>query len=75
MDNWKIIFSPAKPFEVYLAKNCLEAEGIETILHNELAGQLYGNAADKTTLLVREQDIAQGTKILIDSGYIKTDPE
>lgn len=71
MDNWKIIFNSTTPFEVDFAKNYLESEGIETVLQNELAAQIYGNAADKAKLLVKEKDLEQATKILIERGYIK----
>lgn len=74
MNDWKIVFSASKPFEVNLAKNFLESEGIETILQNELASQLYGNAVDKVKLLVKEKDVEQATKILIERDYIKTEP-
>ena len=73
MDNWKIIMSSgaATPFEVYLAKNYLESEGIETQLQNELAAQIYSNAVDEAKLLVKENDLEQGIQILTKGGYIK----
>ena len=71
MDSWKIVFSSTDPFEVNLAKNYLESEGIETILQNVLAAQIYASVIDKPKLLVREKDLEQGTKILITGGYIK----
>lgn len=70
MDDWKIIYSSPKPFEVNLARNFLESEGIETTLQNEIASQLYGNAADKVKLLVREKDVEAATSILIEREYI-----
>lgn len=72
MNNWKILFSSRTPFEVNLARNYLESEGIETILQNELASQIYSNAVDETKLLVKETDLEKGIKILIRGGYIKT---
>lgn len=72
MNSWKVVYSPAKPFEVNLAKNYLESEGIETVLQNELASQIYGNLADKAVLLVKEKDFEQATKILTERGYIKS---
>ncbi len=71
MDSWKIAFSSTNPFEVNLAKNYLESEGIETILQNELAAQIYSSVVDKPKLLVREKDIEQAIKILIEGAYIK----
>jgi len=71
MDSWKIVFSPANQFETNLAKNYLESEGIETILQNELAAQIYGSWIDKPKLLVKEKDIEQAIKILIKGAFIK----
>lgn len=68
MDNWKIILSSANAFDIYPAKNYLESEGIETLLQNELAAQMYSGAADKIKLLVKEKDVAEGTRILIHGG-------
>ena len=71
MDSWKIVFSSADPFEVNLAKSYLESEGIETILQNELAAQIYAGVIDKPKLLVREKDIEQAIKTLIKGAFIK----
>lgn len=71
MDSWKIVFSSTDPFEVNLAKNYLESEGIETILQNELAAQVYASVMDKPKLLVREKNLEQAVKILIQGAYIK----
>lgn len=73
MDNWKIIMrsDSAAPFDVYLAKSYLESEGIATLLQNELAAQVYSGAVDNAKLLVKESDLEQGIKILIEGGYIQ----
>ena len=71
MDSWKIVFSSTNPFEVNLAKNYLESDGIETILQNELAAQIYSGVGDNPKLLVREKDLEQAIKILIKGAYIK----
>ncbi|MGF7229944.1 DUF2007 domain-containing protein [Arachidicoccus sp.] len=71
MDSWKIVFSSSTPLEVNLASNYLESEGIETLLQNELASQIYANIVDKVKLLVKEKDLEPATKILIERGYIK----
>ena len=71
MDSWKIVFSSANPFKVSLAKNYLESEGIETILQNELAAQIYSSVLDKSKLLVREKDVERAIKILREGAYIK----
>ena len=73
MDKWKIVFSSGTLYEVELARNYLESEGIETTLQNQLAAQIYGNAADRTKLLIKEKDVERGVKILIERGYLKTD--
>jgi hypothetical protein len=71
MDSWKIVFSSTDPFEVNLAKNYLESEGIKTILQNELAAQVYASVMDKPKLLVRQEYLEQAVKILIQGAYIK----
>lgn len=72
MDNWKIIMtaSPTAPFDIQLAKNYLESEGIETLLQNELAAQVYSNAVDEAKLLVKENDAERAIDILVKGGYI-----
>lgn len=64
MDSWKIVFISPNIFEVNLAKNYLESEGVQAILQNELAAQLYGGIIDKPKLLVREEDMEQAVNIL-----------
>lgn len=71
MDNWKIIFRSAFPLEAQLAKSYLESEGIETLIQNETAAQIYSNAVDEPKLLVKESDVEAGIKILTEGGYIK----
>lgn len=71
MESWQIVFSSTDPFEVNLAKNYLESEGIEVILQNELAAQIYASVIDQPKLLVREKDLEQAIKILIKGAYIK----
>lgn len=75
MENWKIVFSSTIPFEVNLAGNYLESEGIETQLQNELSSQINSIVVDKTKLLVKEKDLERGTEILINRGYIKIEPK
>lgn len=74
MADWEIIFSSRKPMEVSFAKNFLESEGIQTLLQNELASQLYGYQVDQVKLLVQKKDIEQAIEKLKKSGYIKTEP-
>lgn len=71
MDNWKIIFSAVNTIEIYSARNYLESEGIETMLQNELSAQIYSNVTDTIKLLVKEEDIEEATRILMQGGYIK----
>lgn len=62
--------SPTAPFDIQLAKNYLESEGIETLLQNELAAQVYSNAVDEAKLLVKENDAERAIDILVKGGYI-----
>ncbi|AYD46517.1 DUF2007 domain-containing protein [Arachidicoccus soli] len=71
MNNWKIVFNSSIPFEINFVKNYLASEGIETLLQNELTSQIFGNLAVNAKLLVKEEDLEQATKILIEKGYIK----
>jgi len=70
-DNWEILFTASSAADLYSAKNYLESEGIETLLQNELAAQIYGNAADKAKILVKEHDVEKATKTLVKGGYLK----
>ncbi len=71
MNNWKIVFNSSIPFEINFVNNYLASEGIETLLQNELTSQIFGNLAVNAKLLVKEEDLEQATKILIEKGYIK----
>lgn len=71
MNNWKIVFNSSIPFEINFVKNYLASEGIETLLQNELTSQIFGNLAVNAKLLVKEEELEQATKILIEKGYIK----
>lgn len=70
VDNWKVIFSSGVVMEVHSAKNYLESEGVETLLQNELAAQIYANNADKAKILVKERDFEKATEILNKGGYL-----
>lgn len=72
MNNWKMIFRSASPLEVQLAKNYLESEGIDVLIQNETAAQIYSNAVDEPKLLVKESDVEEGIRILTEGGYIKS---
>lgn len=74
MDNWKIIMrsDSATPFDIYLAKSYLESNGLETQLQDELTAQVYSGSVVQAKLLVKEDDLEQGIKILTNGGYIKT---
>ena len=61
----------AAPFDIYLAKSYLEANGIVVQLQNELAAQVYSGAVDQAKLLVRESDAERGIKLLTEGGYIE----
>lgn len=68
-DNLKVVFSSHFPVEVQGAKNYLESEGVPAFLFNEMAGQIYGNAADKPKILVRETDVERALAVLKEGGY------
>jgi len=70
MDNWKILFTSNTPFRINLAKTYLESEGIEALLENELVYYVYSSAPGQIKLLVKEQDLEQGAKLLMKAGYI-----
>jgi len=72
MNNWKMIFRSASPLEVQLAKNYLESEGMDVLIQNETAAQIYSNAVDEPKLLVKESDVEEGIRILTEGGYIKS---
>ena len=61
----------AAPFDIYLAKSYLEANGIAVQLQNELAAQVYSGAVDQAKLLVRESDAERGIELLTEGGYIE----
>lgn len=73
MGSWKIIMRSGSgaPFDIYLAKSYLEANGIRVQLQNELAAQVYSGAVDQAKLLVRENDAERGIKLLTEGGYIQ----
>ena len=69
-DNWKIIFTAHSVIEAHSAKNLLESEGIEALLQNELAAQVYGSAADKPKVLVKERDLEKASELLSGGGFL-----
>lgn len=55
-----------------MAKSYLEANGVETIMQDEMMAQvnIYSNAVGGVKLLIKEQDKEAGLKLLKDGGYI-----
>ena len=70
-DNWKILFRAHSDIELQNAKNYLESERIPTFIQNELAAQIYGNAADKPKILVKEKYFERAMNILKEGGYLE----
>ncbi len=73
MDNWVQIITFTYPHEAHLVKSKLEAEGIETLIRDELTAQVnnfYSNAIGGVKLLVREHDFERARQILVEAGTI-----
>lgn len=77
MDQWFTITTFIYPHEAHLAKNFLEAEGIEVFLKDEWTVQinnLYSNAIGGVKLQVRKIQYDRAWKLLVESGYIQIQP-
>lgn len=72
MDGWKIVWSSWNTQDIYMAKNYLEANGIECVLQDELTTQTsyYANAIGGAKLLVREEEVREAARLLVEGGYI-----
>lgn len=72
MDGWKIVWSSWNTQDIYMAKNYLEANGIECVLQDELTTQTsyYANAIGGAKLLVREEDTKEAARLLVEGGYV-----
>ena len=76
-DGWKIVMVATLPQEIYLARALLDAEGIETLLEDELTAQVnnfYSNAIGGVKLLVPEVDAGRSADLLAQGGYVLERP-
>lgn len=73
MENWPVLISFYYPLEAHLAKGYLEANGIETILKDELTSQvaqIYAPATGGVKLMISSSDYDQGILLLKEGGYL-----
>lgn len=70
-NRWEVIFIAPSAIEAYSVKNHLASEGIEAVIQNEIAAQVYGNAVDKPKILIKEADVEKATTVLLKGGYLK----
>jgi hypothetical protein len=59
MENWPVLIAFSYPLEAHLAKGYLEANGIETILKDEITSQvanIYSSAISGVILLIHSSD-------------------
>lgn len=70
-NRWDVIFIAPSAIEAHSAKNYLVSEGIEALIQNEIAAQVYGNAVDKPKILIKEADVEKATAVLLKGGYLK----
>ncbi len=76
MNGWTIIQTFMFPQDAYMAKALLESAGINTLIQDEMTVQvysLYSNALGGVKLLIRDTDLIEGKKILIEGGYLSVD--
>lgn len=74
MNDWIIISTFTYPHEAHFAKAKLESEGIEVMLKDELTTQVnnfYSGAIGGVKLEVRNEDVKDAIKLLIEMGIIK----
>lgn len=77
MDNWRVIMTFTFATEAHIAKGYLEANGIDTIIQDEMTAQInsfYSNAIGGVKLLVSVENYEAGIELLKEGGYIN-DPE
>lgn len=74
MTNLQTIWTFPYQHQLLIIRGRLEAEGIETFVHDELTIQvdpLYSNALGGIKLMVQMQDVERATEILAEAGYVK----
>lgn len=73
MNNWITIITFTYPHEAHLAKNMLEAQGVEVIIKDELTAQVnnfYSNAIGGVKLQVEDGNADIALQYLKEAGYI-----
>lgn len=73
MNNRITLISFNFPTEAHMAKGYLAANGLDTILNDEMTVQFnnfYSNAIGGVKIMVNESDYEKGIKLLIDGGYL-----
>lgn len=74
MDNWITVITFVYPHEAHMAKNMLEAGGINTLIVDELTAQVdnfYSNAIGGVKLKVKEKDAEEAIRLLKHFEYIR----
>ncbi len=73
MENWPVLIAFNFTHEAHQVKGYLDANGVETLLKDELTTQVISylpNAIGGVKLLVRESDYEQGIRLLKEGGYL-----
>lgn len=71
MGKWITVRTFTYPHEAHMAKDKLEATGMEVILQNEISAQIYGFESSDLggiKLQVKEEDAENALYLLNDSG-------
>lgn len=73
MEDLTTVYTATYPQEVYMAKNLLEAEGIEAFIKDELTSQVIGyvSAVGGIKLMVSEVDAGRALELLVEGGYVE----
>ncbi len=71
MENWVIVYTDVYPWKVHTAQSLLEANGIKTLVQDELTSQViaFSMATGGVKLLVSPRDAERAAKILAEGGY------
>ena len=69
MADWITVTTFMYSHQVYAAKAKLESEGIDVLLKDELASQMY-SCAIGIQLQVEEQNVEKSLQILTECGYL-----
>lgn len=72
MNDWMVIWSSVYPQDIYMAQGYLEANGVSTMLQDELTAQTsyYSNAVGGVKLLVPKKDGRRAAELLLEGGYV-----